>query len=601
MKIIKWLVGLCLFSIGLLVVYLTMLFDLNDFKPQIIEAVKKQTGRDLVISKDLSWTVFPNVGIEIEAVTLSNPSGFSIKNMVTIDKAVAEVAFMPLLSKEIEVIRLKLEGIDVNLVTRADGSSSLDGLSSKSNKSTKSDANESASESNNELNKLHINGIDISDTKLSIINEASNTKQVVQLNAFSVTEFDLGKEATLHFDFNADTGGIKVNSVGNSTIILAKDFNDLTLKQFKVETEVEGEPIPNKRIVHNLDSDIHVNLANKKVNLTLNNFKLADIVAKGEVYAEYGGRKPSVNVELEFNDIDLTPYMPKSVEDDTRSDNKIAVSKNADDSEPDLSVLSSVNAKINVTIKSIKAKNIETSNWVLNTSLTDGLLNLTKLSADLYEGSLLVTSSLDARKSLPQYAFSSELSNVKVRPLLTAAADLDVLAGTAEFHVKGSGQSLRPSKIKTAIKAKGNLRFSDGALYGVNIPLMVRNAKAKLTGGAGQEDTVRKTDFTSLSSDFNLVNGIFGLTNTKMISPLIRVSGQGNVNLVTEALNYRLETEIVASLEGQSSELKELSGVPIPLHIKGTITDPKVSLDTKALLNNKLDKEKDSLFKKFGF
>ncbi|MBE8168827.1 MAG: AsmA family protein [Shewanella sp.] len=609
MKIIKWLAGISFVLLALLMVYLAIFFDLNDFKPQIIEAVKKQTGRDLVIAKDLSWTVYPNIGIEIEELALSNPSGFTIKNMVTMEQAVAEVALMPLLSQEIEIVRLKLKGIHVNLVTRADGTSSLDGLSGHSSKSSKSKSNKAKTDNTGQLNKLNINSIDISETKLSIINEATNAKQVVQLNSLTLNDFDLDKEAKLSFDLSVDTGDIKITSAGNGTVILAKDLSNMTLKKLKIETEVLGEAIPNKRIVNKLDSNIHINLAGKQVNVTLNNLQLADIIAKGEVKATYGGKKPVVNVELAFDAIDLTPYMPEPVKVEQTAASEAAVKADVNDSEPDLAALKSINATVNMTIKSIKAKNIQTSNWVLNTKLTNGLLNLSKLSADLYEGKLLVTSSLNARKKTPSYTFSTELTGVKVRPLLIAAADLDVLAGTAEFNVKGKGNSLRPSKIKTAITAKGSTKFNDGALYGVNIPLMVRNAKAKLTGGAEQEDTERKTDFTALSSDFSLGKGIFNLTNTKMDSPLIRLSGNGNANLVTEALDYRLETEIVASLKGQDSELAELSGVPIPLHIKGTITDPKVSLDTKALLDNKLEKEKDrvkdklkdSLFKKFGF
>ncbi|BFL83699.1 hypothetical protein LFREDSHE_21490 [Shewanella baltica] len=67
MKFIKWLLALVVTLILLVTVYLTVFFDPNDFKPEIVDAVKKQTGRELVIADDLSWTFFPVIGINLGA------------------------------------------------------------------------------------------------------------------------------------------------------------------------------------------------------------------------------------------------------------------------------------------------------------------------------------------------------------------------------------------------------------------------------------------------------------------------------------------------------------------------------------------------------
>lgn len=127
MKLIKWFLAILVTLALLVTLYLTVFFDPNDFKPEIVNAVKKQTGRELVIADDLSWTFFPALGINLGGISLSNPEGFTPKSMLDVNKAVAEVALIPLFRKEIQVAQLSLDGANINLVTRKNGSSSLDG------------------------------------------------------------------------------------------------------------------------------------------------------------------------------------------------------------------------------------------------------------------------------------------------------------------------------------------------------------------------------------------------------------------------------------------------------------------------------------------
>lgn len=67
MKLIKWFLAILVTLALLVTLYLTVFFDPNDFKPEIVNAVKKQTGRELVIADDLSWTFFLRLALTLEA------------------------------------------------------------------------------------------------------------------------------------------------------------------------------------------------------------------------------------------------------------------------------------------------------------------------------------------------------------------------------------------------------------------------------------------------------------------------------------------------------------------------------------------------------
>ena len=78
-KLIKFLLVTLAVLVTLIVitaVALPLLFDPNDYKPQITELVKEQTGRDLKIPGEIELSVFPWLGIKLGKVELSNAKGF---------------------------------------------------------------------------------------------------------------------------------------------------------------------------------------------------------------------------------------------------------------------------------------------------------------------------------------------------------------------------------------------------------------------------------------------------------------------------------------------------------------------------------------------
>ncbi len=607
MKILKWLFVVFFILIISLAAYLTLVFDPNDFKPQLVDAVKDNTGRDLVVADKLSWTFFPSIGIRLSNVSLSNPSGFDMASMLEVNEIIAEVALMPLFSKQVEIAQLNVDGLTVNMETRINGQTSFDGL--EGSKSVDKPAAESSSKSGNSLAGLNIGGVAITNTKIRMLDEKTGTEQLFILEKLTLGRFTLGEFASLEYQFNAELPDMSLSSHGEGMVKVDAAMQAIELKDLKIRNSVAGEGIPNKKLDINLLTQVSVALDKKRLKLSLEEFTADQIQAKGKISVAYGGKVPNIDGQLSFGEIDLDKFMPSS-DAPSDDDGKEQESTSTSTQEPDLSALKLVNLKLDVTAESIKVANMLTSNWVMNLALKDGVLNLSKLNADLYKGKLSVKAQVDARKSVPSYNFEESVEKVQIRELLKDAADIDLLAGTANFTVKGKGRSLITAKMKKNLAAKGKFEVLDGALYGVNIPQMLRDAQAKLSGDLSSTTNVeKKTDFTSLTGSFNLVNGIASNPDLLMSSPLIRLSGAGTANIVTEDLDYSLITSVVGSLEGQGGgEREALHGVEIPFAISGTFSEPKFALDTDALFDAKLkqetekvkDKIKDSLFKKLG-
>ncbi len=75
-KIIYILLGLALAAV-VAIAALVSLIDPNQFKPQLVEQVRKSTGRELVIQGDIGWRFWPSLGLSLEQVALRNPAGFA--------------------------------------------------------------------------------------------------------------------------------------------------------------------------------------------------------------------------------------------------------------------------------------------------------------------------------------------------------------------------------------------------------------------------------------------------------------------------------------------------------------------------------------------
>ncbi|MEZ9234316.1 AsmA family protein [Shewanella sp. 10N.286.52.A9] len=604
MKALKWLLGIVAGVILILAVYLTVFFDLNSFKPQIVEAVENQTGRTFVIKDDLSWSVFPSIGIKLGGISLSNPENFSANNFVEVNEAVANVELMPLLSQEVEIAMLSLDGLTVNMITQKDGTTSIDGLSGDSSAAVTEDkTTDSAAKTSVELQSLQIGGVSITNTTINLIDETTDTNQVFKLNSLTLGEFSLGNDADFAYDFSAQLPDMTVNSNGEGKLNVSKDLAKLVINGFTINTDVSGKGIPNNQLSTQLVTDIAVALDSQNVEVIISKLSAMEIDATGKLSVNYGAKIPKINMQMDFGDIDVDKLMPASDEQTPAETEKVASTAPA--TEPDLSALKTIDVTMGVTIKSIKVANLLTQNWKMNATVKDGIANLSEFSANLYEGSIQATAKLDARQKVASYHFEESLTGVQFRPLLKDAADVDLISGAANFKVKGSGKSLIPDNIKKNLLAKGDFEIADGSLYGVNIPQMIRSAQDKLKGDLSAKNTEElKTDFTSLTGSFDLNSAVLTNPDLAMSSPLIRLSGNGNANIDSQTVDYKLTTSLVGSLAGQGGEKDALAGVDIPLTITGSMQDPKFGIDTSALFDAKIkgetDKLKDSLFKKLG-
>ena len=96
-------------------------FDPNTQKTRIVEAVRRATGRDLVLAGPLRLSLGWTPVLEAEDAAFANRSGGSRPQMATVGRMQASLALLPLLSRRIEIETVTLDRPDILLETDAQG------------------------------------------------------------------------------------------------------------------------------------------------------------------------------------------------------------------------------------------------------------------------------------------------------------------------------------------------------------------------------------------------------------------------------------------------------------------------------------------------
>lgn len=171
----------------LLVVYLAVTFNPNDYKPTVIQLVKDKKQRTLDIKGDIKLSFWPKIGADLGEITLSEHQ--SDQQFAAIKSAKVALAVLPLLKKEIVVDTVYLDGAQVNVIQHADGSFNFDDLLSKDE------------EESQQIN-FDVQGIKVTNTKASFTNEKSGAKYTVDQFNLTTGQVALKKPFDIATDFH---------------------------------------------------------------------------------------------------------------------------------------------------------------------------------------------------------------------------------------------------------------------------------------------------------------------------------------------------------------------------------------------------------------
>src|SRR5512146_107375 len=118
-----------LYGVGAVVVLLlaviaavAVLVEPDDYRDEIAAAVRKATGRELVLGGPLGLGLFPCCSLSVTDASLGNPPGFPDAPFVAVRSAALGFRIWPLLTeRRLSVHQVTITGLEANLLTDAAG------------------------------------------------------------------------------------------------------------------------------------------------------------------------------------------------------------------------------------------------------------------------------------------------------------------------------------------------------------------------------------------------------------------------------------------------------------------------------------------------
>lgn len=340
--------------------------------------------------------------------------------------------------------------------------------------------------------------------------------------------------------------------------------------------------------------NVNIKADGEKLALSGLNVKFDDSQIKGGLGISHFS-KPLYTFDLDIDQLNLDKYI-------IASDKPAETKANTGDALIDLSALKALNANGSIRIGNLRYGKTKASNVRVDLKAANGIATIAPLSANLYQGSMNGSLSVDARNT-PSITFKQDMKGIAIGPLLVDAINNDMLDGKGTLNVDVTASGNTVGAMKKALNGKSSLQLADGAIKGIDIAGTIRNAKSKLNVLKGQSsigaDQTQKTDFSELSASFDIKNGVAHNEDLTMKAPILRLAkgdSRGDVDIANETINYLAKPTIVKSIKGQGgADLDALAGVSIPVKVTGTFSAPKygvdfASLGTAIAKSNLLDK-----------
>lgn len=238
--------------------------------------------------------------------------------------------------------------------------------------------------------------------------------------------------------------------------------------------------------------------------------------------------------------------------------------------------LAKLDVDADLTFGQLTLDKLPIQNAALKATGQGGLLTLTNLSGELYNGGFAANGTLDVRPSAPVLNLQTRLNRVPVEKILESQGKNPPVKGlvTLTSNVTGSGNS-QQALIDTL---NGNASFviNNGVLLNANLEQQLCKGIATLNRKTlSGEPRGKDTPFQELKGNLTFRNGVASNPDLKVRIPGMTVNGDGDIDLRVLGMDYRVGIIV----EGDTSAMpdpacqvgEKFVGVEWPLRCRGPL------------------------------
>lgn len=626
MKALKWLliVGGSLVVLLIAALLLIPLFvDVEKYKPEIEKQVASAVGRPFAIKGPLKLSLFPWAGVAFSDLRLGSPPGYAEKDFLSVKSFDVRMKLLPLLSRDIQVQRFVIDGPKIVLEKNKAGRGNWEGWGAPQEKAAPQTGAPPAPKGpmgGLPLKSLAVGEFAVRNGSVAYVDQSSGTRR--EVSDVNLELKDVSLDRPIRFALSAVMEAMPVSVEGQIGPVgpepgKGKIPLDVSVRAFKeVSVNLKGqvqdamtgpqfelalavEPFSPRKVFTALKASFPVATSDpealnrvgfrSKIQGSTQQVRLSDgVLDLDESTLAFSATakdfsKPDLAFDLNLDKINLDRYLPPPAEKGAPEAKK---DQPATPRKTDYLPLRTLVLDGKARVGALTAKGVKIQGINLRATARNGVLRIDPLLANLYQGTLAANAAVDVRQDVPRSNLALQVTGVQAGPLLRDYLKKDFLEGTAHVEANISAVGDAPDRIKRGLNGKGQAVFSNGAIKGIDLAGMIRNVTSSF--GLTQPGAEKpRTDFSELSAPFTITDGVVNTAGTSLVSPLLRVVATGKANLVDESLDLRVEPKVVGTLKGQG-DIKERSGVTVPVLVKGTFSAPSFQPDLKGMLEKGL-------------
>jgi AsmA protein len=302
--------------------------------------------------------------------------------------------------------------------------------------------------------------------------------------------------------------------------------------------------------------------------------------------------KPVVLFDIKVDDLDLDRYLSAKkgstvpVKEEAQSADSPQQVDVAEHDSPIIKIIRDLDLDGKMVFGRLKAGKVVLSDLSMETTAKAGLISMTPVTAQLYDGQLLANIAVDLGQEKPHIQIENHIKGVQAGALLKDLSGDEKFTGLANLRAKLSSRGLDKESIKKNLQGTLSIAVENGEIRGLDVVQKIRKIYSVAVNKQNREDAPadnssdQATPFSELTVSATIHNGVIENRDLKATSPVLQMTGAGEVDLVAEFVDYTLTADVYSALKAlDPDKAQRLAGMTVSIPYKGpfaTIGKPKI-------------------------
>ena len=551
--------------IGVLLVLIIALFFVLNFyinsdalKARAVALVAENTGRSLVVDGDISLSLFPQIALKVGPARISNPPDFSKGDFASIKSMTATLDLRELLSKNIRITSLYIDGLTIQLLKNKSGAHNWTfsaphspSASQKTEPNPKTSAVSAKQDTKNFpgiLAALNLDKVDLTDARIHFYDASSGAAMAAEALHMEIRDFGLGRQSriALQTDVLVPKNNTRFPiSCGSPVRIAENGAIEISALAGRIgDTNFNGRITGVPETSYEIDAELTLDDLDLNTYLSL----MRGNGASGEAAAPATGTSTIANESGDLHAPQPVPEKPAAENADKKSGDAFHDLKN---------FLGHYAIRLNLALRSLTIDALRVENIKAHVEGRDGIIRLKPFDCLAFKGTLGGEAALDVRAQSPKASMNLTLLGADTGECAQFLSGKREITGTLDAALNISASGRAREEFERTLSGTVSASSRNGVISALKLL-----PQAKLNG------EYRRCSFSAAGK-----NGRFSSSDILLDANSVSATGHGWVELPKRELDATIRIEV-----------PKLSIIPV--RISGNFDALKVKMDTATTITS---------------